>query len=420
MDTVSQAARAAAGPIELADAQQLILAEAEPLPAADTTLAHALGRAAAEPVRARVELPPFDRTAMDGWVVRAQDTSTATTGTPATLTVDGDLAAGDAGDRPLAPGHARRISTGAPLPPGSDAIVRLEDGEEIDGALHTALPVPPGRHVRYRGEDVAIGSTLLQTGDPVDAAALPLLASSGVTHVRVPRAARVAVITTGSELVAPGGVLKPGQIYESNLTALKALAHREGCELLDLGIVRDEPSAIGAALDHAARAADLLLITGGVSVGPHDHVRALLDERDLRQLFWRVKIKPGKPVLAGRLGERWVLGLPGNPLSSVAGWMLFAAPLVRRLHGHPARPPATFPVRLQVPAGPSDNRTTLLTSTLSTAEDGSLVATPTEAQGSHMTASLAQADGFVIIGHGSGEVPAGASAQFLPLPGRLF
>ena len=367
-----------------------------------------------------MELPPFDRTAMDGWVVRAEDTSDAGEGTPAVLTVDGDLAAGDAGDRPLAAGHARRISTGAPLPPGADAIVRLEDGEEIDGALHTEIPVPRGRHVRYRGEDVGSGDTLLAPGDPIDAAALPLLASSGVTHVEAPRAARVALITTGSELVSPGGELAPGQIYESNLTALKVLAGQAGCDLLDLGIVRDDRPTIGAALDHAARAADLMLITGGVSVGPHDHVRSLLDERGLRQIFWRVKIKPGKPVLAGRLNGTWVLGLPGNPLSAVAGFLLFAAPLIRRLHGHPAQPPRTIPVRLHVPAGPSDNRTTLLTSTLAREADGSLTATPTEAQGSHMTASLAQADGFVIIGHGSGELPAGAMAPFLPLPGRAL
>lgn len=397
--------------IDLREAWRLIFAEAAPLPPEHGPLADALGRALAAPVLAPVALPPFDRTAMDGWVVRAADTEAA----PVRLPVDGDIAAGDAGDAPLSRGSARRISTGAPLPPGGDAIVRLEDGVERDGALETGLAVPVGRHVRRRGEDVEVGDELLAAGAALSPRVLPLLASSGIASVRAHRRARVALITTGSELVPAGRELGPGQIYESNLTALRALVAQTGAELVDLGIAVDDRATIGAAIDRAAAEADVIVATGGVSVGPHDHVRPLLAERGLRELFWRVRIKPGKPVLCGRLGERWVLGLPGNPLSTVTGWLLFGAPLVARLHGHPPSGPTFLPARLAAPAGPSDGRTTLLTAALHADSDGTLCATPTAAQGSHMTASLAAADGFVLVEHDSPPLEIGAAVRVLPI-----
>ena len=366
-----------------AEATALIARHAAPLAAETVPLAEAVGRYASAAVTAVIDVPPFDRSAMDGYALRAADT-------PGTLRVDGEIAAGDPGDRPLEPGTARRIFTGGPIPPGADMVERQEVVERT-GEQATFPAAETGQHVRYRGEDLAAGSVLLEAGAPVTVQALSALASAGVATVPVHRRARVAVMTTGDELVAPGEPLPPGAIYESTSVSLHGLLERSGAVGELHPRVPDELPAIEAAVAGLLARVDVLLVAGGVSVGEHDHVKAALTGAGVEELFWGVRIKPGKPLFCGRAGATWVFGLPGNPLSGFVTFLAFVEPLLRRLHGASDPREELVEVTTTADIGPSDGRTTYLTAT----RDGDR-ATPTEAQGSAMTLALARADGFLV------------------------
>jgi molybdopterin molybdotransferase len=381
----------------------------EPLPAETVALEAALGRVAAEDARSAVDLPPFDRSAMDGYAVLAADTDP-----PRPLVVAGELAAGDVARSPLSAGRAMGITTGAALPEGADAVLRVEDALVDGDRVTPAAPVAPGTSVRYRGEDVERGAVLASSGTALGVHHVTALASAGVGEVAVHRRPVVHVLATGTELLELGAPPEPGRIHESNRLTLALLAERAGAEVVVHPVVPDDPAATAAAVE-SALAGDVLAVSGGVSVGPHDHVKPALQERGVEELFWRVRLKPGKPLWFGRRGATLVFGLPGNPLSTVACFLLFVGPALRRLQGERDAAPAFFPARLAVPARPADGRTTLLTAILAHAADGVLEATPTEGQGSHLTGALAASDGFVVIPHAAGEQPAGAAVQALLL-----
>ena len=240
------------------------------------------------------------------------------------------------------------------------------------------------------------------------------LASAGVGSVLVHRRPVVHVLATGTELLELGAPPEPGRIHESNRLTLGLLAERAGAEVVVHPVVPDDAAATRAAVA-AALDGDVLAVSGGVSVGPHDHVKPALEACGVREVFWRVRLKPGKPLWFGRVDATLVFGLPGNPLSTVACFLLFVGPALRRLQGEAAAAPPYVPARLTVPARPADGRTTLLTARLVHGEDGLLEATPTEGQGSHLTGALAASDGFVAIPHAAGELPAGARVQALLL-----
>jgi molybdopterin molybdotransferase len=395
--------------LEVGEAWERVAAHAVPLPVERIPLADAAGRVPAEDARSVVDLPPFDRSAMDGYAVRAVDTDP-----PAPLALAGAIAAGEVADAPLAPGTAVGITTGAALPDGADAVLRVEDAVLDGDRVTPAGPLSPGLHVRYRGEDVARGDVLAPAGEPLTFQRVTALASAGVGEVAVHRRPVVHVIATGTELLEVGAPPQPGRIHESNRLTLALLAERAGAAAVLHPVVPDDPDATRAAIA-AGLAADVLLVSGGVSVGPHDHVKPALEEAGVEEDFWRVRLKPGKPLWFGRRGATLVFGLPGNPLSTVACFLLFVGPALRRMQGEADAQPIAVPARLTVPARAADGRTTLLTARLAHGPDGMREATPTEGQGSHLTGALGASDAFAVIPHTAGELPAGAIVDALLL-----
>ena len=385
---------------DLPDAQRLVLDAAAPLAEETVPLADAAGRVLARDARSVVDLPPFDRSAMDGYAVRSDDT-----GGP--MRVAGELAAGDTADVPLEPGTALAIMTGAPLPPGADAVLQVERAQVDNGSVRADAPVPHGLHVRYRGEDVHAGDVLAAAGEPLTLPRVSSLAAAGVGEVTVHRRARVHVLISGSELLPLGAPPEPGKIHESNGLMVRLFAERAGAEVTDRGVVADDYDATVDAV-RAGLEGDVLLVSGGVSMGEHDYVRPAFEACGVEEVFWRVRVKPGKPLFFGRRGDTLVFGLPGNPLSCIVGFVALIDLALRRLHGEAEPAMRTVPARLTVPAGPSDGRTTFLTSRLAPGPDGLLEATPTQRQGSHMTGALGESDGFVVAPHDSGPLEAGA------------
>ena len=395
--------------ISIDRALELVLDGLEPLGAELAPLADAAGRVAAEDALSAVDLPPFDRSAMDGYAVRAADTAP---GVPLRLVAG--VAAGEVATAALEPGTAARVSTGAAIPPGADAVLQSELAEEGDGTVAPTRALEPGRHIRFRGEDLRAGDVLARAGDRLSLPRVSALASAGVGEVAVHRRPRLDLIVTGSELLPLGAPPEPGRIHESNGLMVRLLAGRAGATVVDHGVVADNREATVAAVSEGLQG-DVLVVSGGVSVGPHDHVKPAFEECGVDEVFWRVKIKPGKPLWFGRRGDTLVFGLPGNPLSTIVCFAVFIDPALRRLAGERDARPRYEPGRLTTSASASDGRTEYLTAALREGADGILEATPTERQGSHMTGALGESDGFAIAPDDVGELPAGAPVDVLRL-----
>ena len=334
---MNQPARAPFAPLRsLDDAMAELLAHAQPLlPAESVSTFDADGRVLAQDVVSALQVPAVDNSSMDGYAVRCADVPAA----GAVLPVSQRIAAGMDG-APLQPGTAARIFTGAPVPAGADAIVMQEDCVAVDGGAVRINAVPPtGQWIRRAGEDVRLGASVLQAGMRLAPGALGLAASVGMHQLQVARRPRVALFSTGDELVMPGDVapqdMRPGAIYNSNRFVLRALLLRLGCEVSDFGIVPDQRDATIAALQKASEQHDLILTSGGVSVGEEDHIKPAVEALGTLDL-WQIAIKPGKPCAYGRVGAAHFLGLPGNPVSSLVTFMLLVRPFLLRLQGVPA------------------------------------------------------------------------------------
>lgn len=382
-----------------------VLTDVQPLPHEVVALDDAVGRVLAEDVVATAPLPGFANAAMDGYAVRAVDTAAASTGGPAELDVLGEIAAGATADVALRDGGAVRIMTGAPLPSGADAVVPVEITTEAGGRVHVHRAVEAGEHVRRAGEDVAAGTRVVAAGQRVGPAAVAMIAAVGVATVRCRRRARVSTISTGDELTPAGEELTRGGLHDSNGPMLLALARAEGADAVRLGPVRDDPAALRAALADAAERSDVVLLSGGVSAGAHDHLPDVLAALGTYRRA-RLAMKPGKPQVLGRIGGCRVLGLPGNPVSSFVSFELFALPLLRTLHG---RADVQRPV-VVVTAGEdlcgSTGKRTFLRVRLDSRDQG-LVARSAGGQGSHVLSALTEADGLAEIPEDVGMVPAG-------------
>jgi molybdopterin molybdotransferase len=331
---MSDAKKPALTPLD--DALAALLAEALPLAGRETlATAAALGRVLAADLVSPVDVPPADNSAMDGYALRAADAGSE-------LPVTQRIPAGSV-PQPLAAGEAARIFTGAQLPPGADTVVMQEHTERVDDRLRITQPVTPGQHVRLRGEDVRAGSVVLPAGTRLDAVALGLAATAGAAQLTVARRPRVALFSTGDELIMPGEPLPPGAIYNSNRFTLRALLEGLGCEVVDLGIVPDRLDATRAALREAASRADVILTSGGVSVGEEDHLRPAV-QAEGRLDLWAIAIKPGKPFAHGRVGEAHFIGLPGNPVSSLVTFLVLVRPFLLKLQGATRLAPRAYRV----------------------------------------------------------------------------
>jgi molybdopterin molybdotransferase len=382
--------------IDVAEARERVLAAARALGPEEVALPDALGRVLREDVSGDEDLPPFDSSAMDGFALVA--------GPPRELPVVGESRAGRPAERELGPGEAIRISTGAPVPEGADAVVPIERVQELDGAVRVP-ETRPGANVRRAGEDVRAGDLVLRAGAALGPAELAVLASLGRTSVLCGRRPRVAVLATGDELVEPGAPLGPGQIRDSNAVAVAAQADRAGAEVVSSKLVPDDREATVAAIRRALAAADVVCVSGGVSVGAHDHVKAALAELAVEQRFWGVRLKPGKPTWFGARGTTLVFGLPGNPVSAMVTFHLFARPALRALAG--ARPDETRSAAvLDTPLARNAARDQVIRCRLAARADGWHVE-PTKEQGSHVLTSMLDAQAFALIPAGEGELPAG-------------
>ncbi len=382
-------------PVE--EALRRVLDGAEPVAAEEVRLADAHGRTLAADVAARRTQPPFDTTAMDGYAVRAEDVATV----PVSLDVIGEAPAGHAFAGRVGPGQAVRIFTGAPLPDGADCIVIQENTDYGSETVSVREPAVAGQFVRRRGLDFSDGDVLLRAGSVLGPRHVALAAAMNHPALPVRRKPRVAIIATGDELVPPGADPGPDRIIASNSFGIAAMARRNGGMPVDLGIAPDRPDALSRAVDGAVAAeADILITLGGASVGDHDIVQDVLSSHGLALDFWKIAMRPGKPLIFGRLGAMRVLGLPGNPVSSMVCGRLFLAPLIQALLG---RIDAAVTMDAGETAGrlgealkANDERQDYLRATVRRDAAGTLVATPFSRQDSSMLATLVKADALIV------------------------
>ncbi len=393
------------GPLPIQEALRRVLARVSVLDPEQLPLGAATGRFLAADVTAGVDLPPFASSAMDGYALQAEDT-------PGRLPVVFRIAAGLPADRALESGEVMAISTGGAVPAGADSVVPIELVVEEDNRLTIPAPVERGANVRPVGEDVRAGELLLPAGTRVGAAQIGALAAAGVAEVTVARRPRVAVLSTGTELRAPGEELGPGQIYESNAPMLEAAFEAAGAEVERIGRVADDESEHRRALERGL-GADVLVSSGGVSVGPHDLVRRILGELGVEEDFWGVAVRPGKPLAFGVRGRTLVFGLPGNPVSALVGVELFVRPALLALQGAADPGPSYETATLSAPVRRNAARDELARARTRPGADGTSVE-PLSGQESHMIARAAAADALIFVPAGEGELETGAARALPP------
>ncbi len=395
--------------LSVEEARDRILAALQPTPAETVALADAWGRVLARPLLARLTQPPADVSAMDGYAVRAAD---AVPG--ARLRLVGSAPAGRPFAGTVGPGEAVRIFTGGIVPAGADAIVIQEDTEAGEGWMAPTEAARTGRHIRRRGLDFTEGEAVLEAGRRLTARDVGLAAAANHPWVVVHRRPRIGILATGDEIALPGEPIPPGGIVSSNAHALAAMLRAAGGDPLVLPVAPDDSAAIAEAA-RAARACDMLVTTGGASVGDHDLVQQALGGEGFALDFWKIAMRPGKPLIWGRLAATPVLGLPGNPVSALVCAVQFLLPAVGVLSGLPPRPPRTVRAVAGTMLAANDRRFDHLRATLTGDREGRLVATPFPLQDSSMLKTLARADALILRTPHAPALPEGAEVEVIPL-----
>lgn len=397
-------------PLSVAEAVQQILHGVGPTAAETVSIEQAAGRVLAAQLAARLTQPPFDASAMDGYAVRATDVARL----PARLRVIGQAAAGHPYGGTVGPGEAVRIFTGAPVPHGADAIVIQEHTVQEGAFVNVREGQPDPAYVRPRGFDFRNGEVLLDAGRRLGPREVALAAAMGHAAVPVRRRPVVAILATGDELVPPGTGLGPGKIVSSNHLGVAALAAQAGAEPLQLGIARDTRDSLERHVEQA-EGADILVTIGGASVGEHDLVAPVLNKRGMALVFWKIDMRPGKPLMFGRLGAQRVLGLPGNPVSALICSRVFLVPLIRALLGLPQEDPATCRACLAEPLEANGPRQHYMRASLRKRADGALEVTPARSQDSSLLTPLASADALLVRPPYAPALPAGTEVSLLLL-----
>ena len=398
--------------LTVAEARSRILERIPTLDSHEVPLRHAHGRVLAEDVTAERDVPPFANSAMDGYAVRAADVASASGNAPVRLEVVGEVRAGSPPPHEVAPHTALRIMTGAMVPDGADAVVRVEDTAEEDGAVAIRVAVPQGMSLRAAGSDLRRGDLVARAGRLITPGMIGVIASAGRRAVRCVRAPRALVLTTGDELREPGEALGPGQITNTNRYTLMAAVEEAGGEVVDVGVARDERHDLLERL-RSATGIDIVVTTGGVSMGAYDLVRHLMEEgRNVD--FWQVALRPGKPLLFGEVGGVPLIGLPGNPVSTLVCFELFVRPALLKMQGR------TDLERERLTAITEDQLTNpphleQYFRGIARREGGRIVVRLTGDQGSHVLRSMADANCFIVVPQGTNEVPPGAEVEIIPL-----
>ncbi len=394
--------------ITIAEARNRVLSAATPLGTERVAIDDARDRVLAADLTAAGNVPPFPCSAMDGYALLPGDAGR-------TLTVVGESRAGTPSSVTLGDGNAIRISTGGAIPDGATAVIPQEDVETRNGTITTRTVVSAGDHIRGAGEDMRSGETVLVAGTTLGAAELGAAVAAGVGELAVYRRPRVQVLCTGDELRAPGEPLGPGEIHNSNAPMLDALAAAAGAIVGTARRLPDDRAATEAGLETALESDDVVIVTGGVSVGPHDHVKPALAALGVDEVFWRVALQPGKPTWFGRRGSVLVFGLPGNPVSAVVTFSLFVRPALAALQGRSEAPELEAEAVLASAVRRNPDREQAVRVRLQH-QNGALVATPNGPQGSHIVTSLLGADALAFIPAGEGDLEAGAAVALERLP----
>ncbi|UCH74538.1 MAG: molybdopterin molybdotransferase MoeA [Rhodospirillales bacterium] len=397
------------------DALARILGSLKTLPLEQIAVGDGLGRVLGEDVAARRTQPPAEVSAMDGYAVRAEDVKTV----PVTLKIIGQAPAGNAFAGAVSKGESVRIFTGGTLPAGADTVVMQENTEAAEGTVTILKSAEKGRFVRPAGLDFKTGDIRLKAGRVLTARDVGLAAAMNVPWLMVRRRPRVAILATGDEIVMPGDPVGPDQIVSSNSIALAAAVRVFGGEPCMLGIAPDDRDAL-AAMAAGASGADLLLTSGGASVGDHDLVQSVLGEIGFELDFWKIAMRPGKPLIFGHVGDTPVLGLPGNPVSAMVCAIVYLRPALARMLGAPdAEASPRLTAKLTAPLGENDERQDYLRAKLDNDPDGGLTVTPFARQDSSMLAMLAQADCLILRPPFAPPLDSGAMVDVLPIPGSL-
>ncbi|MEK6666772.1 MAG: gephyrin-like molybdotransferase Glp [candidate division NC10 bacterium] len=402
--------------LSVEEALEQILSRVDRLGSEGVELLACLGRVLAERIPARFNIPPWPNSSMDGYALRAHDTREASSGNPAELEVVGTIAAGSVAEQPLRAGQVFRIFTGAPLPDGADSVIPQEEVQVQDGRIRVPRPVAEGEFVRPRGEDLRVGETALEVGQVIGPAQIGLLATLGRSRALVFRRPRVAILSTGDEVVELGGEVTQGKIPNSNSYALMAQVLEAGGEPLNVGVARDSRESIEERLRWGL-SADVLISSAGVSVGDYDVVRDALRRLGAELHLWQVAMRPGKPITFGSLGDRPIFGLPGNPVSAMVTFELFVRPALRKMAGHTALHRPQIHARALSPIPNPGSRRGYLRVTVS-AEGGGYGARLTGNQGSAVLTSMVSADGLAVVPPDT-TIPAGGTVPVIllkPLP----